>query len=474
MSPVQAIMKCSQIGASTMLNIKALWLAAAREMDIIYSLPSASDAHDFVSSKTNRLIANTPIFRRWIKDKDSVEQKRVLKNVIYFRGTRTKQAALSIPADLYIADEVDRSDEETVRQYLSRLHHSRYGWRWYLSNPSVIGHGVSEWWERSDQKHWFVKCDCGKGEYHGWQFMTMDNLMGSPLYFGCRFCGKELNRKEGRWIKKYRDRREVSGYWLSLLMAPWVTAAQIMERKNDMTAEQFSNFVLGEPYTGVKNTLTRQSFFQNLTPAVNSQEGRIIIGVDTGEAINLVAGNKEGLFYYSKTDDYAELTSLLNRWPNSIAIIDQGGDIIGPRKLREKFRNRVYLCFFARDRKNDELVRWNDDEGTVIADRNKTIQLVVDEFSERRIPVNGTEAEWLDFYLEWARMYRTVEKSETGPPVYEWHKPTSGRADYPFCAVYWRIGMDKFKEDRARFITPSPAGGKVGSPAIDSFTGRMV
>ncbi|MDE2016003.1 MAG: hypothetical protein KGI72_05770, partial [Patescibacteria group bacterium] len=178
--------------------------------------------------------------------------------------------------------------------------------------------------------------------------------------------------------------------------------------------------------------------------------------------------------YYSKTDDYAELTSLLNRWPNSIAIIDQGGDIIGPRKLREKFRNRVYLCFFARDRKNDELVRWNDDEGTVIADRNKTIQLVVDEFSERRIPVNGTEAEWLDFYLEWARMYRTVEKSETGPPVYEWHKPTSGRADYPFCAVYWRIGMDKFKEDRARFITPSPAGGKVGSPAIDSFTGRMV
>jgi vacuolar-type H+-ATPase subunit F/Vma7 len=38
-------------------------------------------------------------------------------------------------------------------------------------------------------------------------------------------------------------------------------------------------------------------------------------------------------------------------------VIDQGGDIIGPRKLREKYPNRVYLCFFRQDRKNDKLVK---------------------------------------------------------------------------------------------------------------------
>lgn len=469
LTPIQAIMKCSQVGFSTMAVIKSFWLAAYKEMDIIYSLPTASDVHGFVASKANRLINRNPILRDLIQDKDSVEQKKVLKNVIYYRGTMTERTALSIPADLYIGDEVDRSRGEVVAQYLSRLQHSKYGWRWYLSNPSALGHGVDEWWQQSDQKHWFVKCDCGKGEHRGRQFLTMENIMGDPPIVACKYCGRELNRRKGEWLRKFD--REISGYWVSALMAPWISAPQILKKKEEMSDEQFSNFVLGQPYIGAKNTLTKRAFFQNLTSTINSQEGRIVIGVDTGVAINLIAGNKEGIFYYNKTNDYAELIQLLKRWPNSVAVIDQGGDIIGPRKLREQFKNRVYLCFFARDRKNDELVRWKDEDGTVVADRNKMIQLVVDEFSEKRLPVQGSESEWLDYWFEWEKMYRTVEVNETGPSVYEWHKPLTGRADYPFATVYWRIGMDKFGEERARFIG---VGDKFGAPSVDSIYGRPI
>ena len=62
-APRQAILKAAQIGFSTTANIKALWLAKNRGMDIIYSLPSASDIKDFVSGKTNRLIDYNPIFQ---------------------------------------------------------------------------------------------------------------------------------------------------------------------------------------------------------------------------------------------------------------------------------------------------------------------------------------------------------------------------------------------------------------------------
>ena len=453
-SPKQAILKAAQIGFSTMANIKALWLAKNRGMDIIYSLPSASDIKDFVSGKTNRLIANNGIFQQWTEDKDSIEQKHVGSNVIYFRGTWTERAAIAIPADLYISDETDRSKQDIVQQYKTRLQHSKFAWEWYFSNPSVASEsvGVNKYWVQSDQKHWFVKCGCGE-----WQYLTMENIMFHPEpYFGCRKCKAELDRHHGKWSAKWQE-REFSGYWISLLMAPWVSAKQILQKQKEYSEEQFYNFVLGLPYASRGNILSRDAFFGNLTSSTNAQKSRPIIGVDTGVGINLVVGNSQGIFYANKTNDYEELRSLMRRWPNAIAVIDQGGDIIGPRKLREEFKNRVFLCFFARDRKNDELIRWNDEDGTVIADRNKCIQLVVDELTERRIPIYGTEADWWDVWSEWAGMYRTTEDNALGIPVTQWNKPATGRADYPFAFVYWRIGFDRFFTEGVKFIE---AGGE--------------
>lgn len=452
-TPIQAGLKAAQVTYSTMTNIKALWVAKNRKMDIIYTLPAASDIKDFVSGKTNRLIANNPIFQQWTADKDSIEQKRVGNNVIYYRGTWTERAAIAIPADLYISDETDRSKQEIVGQYRTRLQHSKYAWEWYFSNPSASGHGVDKYWQESDQKHWFIKCgSCN----HEW-YMTMDNIMydgaGKP-YFGCTKCKKELDRHRGRWIKKYQN-KEVSGYWIPLLIAPRISAEFILKRKKEYTEEQFANFVLGQPYIGKGNKLTRQMFLQNLTSLVNIQDSREIIGVDTGAGINYVLGNKYGIFFYDKCSDYGPIEARLQRNPNTIAVIDQGGDIIGPRKLREKYPHRVFLCFFGKDRKNDELIRWNDDDGTVIADRNKLIQLCVDEMAEKRMPFYGTETDWYDYMNEWLGMYRTVEESDIGPPVYEWHKPSSGRCDYPFSQVYWRIGIDRFMDSESSFHEPS-------------------
>ncbi len=466
-SPKQAVRKAAQIGFSTAANIKALWLAKNRGMDIIYSLPSASDIKDFVSGKTNRLIANNDIFQQWTADKDSIEQKRVGNNVIYFRGTWTERAAIAIPADLYISDETDRSKQEIVTQYATRLQHSKYGWEWYFSNPSVPGNGVDKYWGLSDQKHWFIKCECGKGEFNGRQYLTMENLIYSKIgvpYFGCKFCSKELDRQHGEWITRYKN-KDWSGYWISLMMNPKITAEYVLNKKKEFSDEQFTNFVLGQPYIGKGNVLTKMMFFQNLVNQTNPQDSRPIIGVDTGKGINYVIGNRYGLFHFDKCDDYAPLEALLKRWPTSIMIIDQGGDIIGPRKLREKYPNRVFLCFFRQDRKNDQLISWNDNDGTVTADRNKVIQLVVDEFTEKRIPIWGTESDWWDVWTEWAGMYRTSEENTLGVPIFTWNKPSSGRCDYPFSIVYWRIGMDRFLETSATFHDPS--GDSFASPGLD-------
>lgn len=464
-TPKQAILKAAQIGFSTTANIKALWLAKNKGLDIIYSLPSASDIKDFVGGKTNRLIANNGIFQEWTTDKDSIEQKQLGANIIYFRGTWTERAAIAIPADLYISDETDRSKQEIVQQYKTRLQHSKYAWEWYFSNPSASGVGVDKHWQDSDQKYWFVKCSTCNNEW----YITMDNIMW-PLehrvdslecksclhkpYFGCLKCKEELNRRHGRWIAKFKG-RPISGYWIPSLIVPTKSATDILKMKSEYTEEQFTNFVLGLPYVGKGNKLTRPMFVQNLVGEVNPRDKRTIIGVDTGIGINYVMGNEYGLFFFDKVESYEPLKRIMRGDKNAIMIIDQGGDIIGPREMREEFPNRVFLCYFRQDRKNDQLVTWNDEDKSVVADRNKMIQLVVDELIQKRLAMYGTEADWEDVWLEWAAMYRTEEESSLGTPVFKWNKGASGRCDYPFCFVYFRIGLSRYMNDKATFHTPT-------------------
>lgn len=464
LSPRQVILKSAQIGFSTMANIKALWLAKTKGLDIIYTLPAAADIKEFVAGKTNRLIANNLIFQKWTADKDSIEQKRVGNSVIYYRGTWTERAAIAIPADLYISDETDRSNQDVVTQYQTRLQHSKWAWEWYFSNPSSPGHGVDKYWQESDQMHWMVTCGACS---HEW-YLSMENVMKGPTgaFYGCIKCGKELDRRKGRWVARYKE-KPIRGYWISSLMVPSRSAQWVLDKQKEYSEEQFANFVLGLPYVGRGNVLTRQAFVQNLTQTPNPQTGQIVIGVDTGVGINYVVGNQHGLFHYDKCDDYAPLEALLRRWPTSVMVIDAGGDIIGPRKLREKYPNRVFLCFFRTDRKNDQLVTWKDEDGTVQVDRNKLIQLVVDEYTERRIPVQGTEEDWSDYWAEWSGMYRSQEDNALGVPVFKWNKPGSGRCDYPFATVYWRVGMGRFMYQAAQFIEPT-TGLPFGSQGYES------
>ena len=85
--------------------------------------------------------------------------------------------------------------------------------------------------------------------------------------------------------------------------------------------------------------------------------------------------------------------------------------------------------------------------------------------SERRLPIYGKEADWWDFWLEFAGMYRTQEENALGVQVFKWNKPISGRCDYPFALVYWRIGMSRFLEEHATFHGENES---FGSPGIDS------
>ncbi|MDE2020728.1 MAG: hypothetical protein KGJ13_10365, partial [Patescibacteria group bacterium] len=163
-----------------------------------------------------------------------------------------------------------------------------------------------------------------------------------------------------------------------------------------------------------------------------------------------VAGNEYGLFYAGEANDYAPIEAILRQHPTSIAVIDQGGDITAPRALQEKYQGRVYLCTFVQS--SDVAPKWRELSGMVNVDRNKAIQLLVDEFTEKRIPLFGGEANWEQYVEHWSHLYRELEEDERGRRRYIWKR--NGADHLALASVYWRVGIDRVVEGAGELITP--------------------
>lgn len=451
-SPKLVCYKAAQIGFTTMALLKSMWLAKKKRMDLIYTMPTSDDVKNLVGGKVNRLITQNPILQTYVKDKDSIEQKAVGDSLIHYRGTWTDRAALSVSADLVINDEEDRSKQEVVQQYSSRLQHSQYKWEWHFSNPSVEGNGVSRYWAKSDQKHWFIRCpDCTKEQYLRWP----ESIDPIKREFVCVHCNATLSREDrrvGRWVRRYKD-KEFSGYWISLLMAPWISAEEILNYHETKSAEYFANFVLGLPYVGEGNQVTPDIIYRNCTSEINSQD-RVVIGCDSGLKKHYVLGNKEGLFYHGVTHDWKTIEDLLSKYERSIAVIDALPDLTEPRRLREKYPGRVFLCHYARDRKTYQVVRWGSgpEAGNVTVDRNRGLQMVIDDLTNKKIPLQGTQDDWEPYQKQWATLYKVTELDTLGVPVSTW-ETSDGNDHWAHATLYWRVGMDKFKNDGGKIFT---------------------
>ena len=157
-------------------------------------------------------------------------------------------------------------------------------------------------------------------------------------------------------------------------------------------------------------------------------------------------GHKNGLFFHGDCNDYKVLDELMERWKKAIAVIDAGGDLIGSRAFAERWAGRVYLCYLVGDRNQNELMTWGkgDEHGAVKVDRNRAIQLVVDEFRNKRIPVHGTEDDWFEYWLDFNNLskIKVLDPDTNQTKGYKWVR--SGRDHRALATVFWRVGMSRF------------------------------
>lgn len=466
-SPRQVYKKAAQVGMSVLMNLKAIFAAKSPRFrfNVIYTLPSDSDVYEFVPTKTDKIIQANEALRRLVTT-DKVEMKEVADRFVHFKGTRSKTAPIMTSADLLIRDEMDRSDQHILAQYPSRLGRSAYRGIWDLSNPSVVNAGVDRIFKLSDRKEWYVACGkCGHE-----QRMGLGLIDEARAAYACGACGAELtdaDRMLGRWVAE-NPGAEISGYHISQLMAPWISARRILRDRDEKDPEYFANFVLGEPVAAGDAEDFRRVILDAWTPRT-LDVAPFFMGIDVGRVKHWVLGNREGIFKVGRCESREDVESLIRRW-NPYVVMDAGPELTWAQEFRKKYP-RLAICFYKRDKDRKEIVRWlaKRDRGIVHVDRNRAIDRVVDDMLQAEI-LFALDPDDLERYIaHWDVMVRKQEPDAQGNERFVWEKNSETAADHwVHATVYYWVARSRGKPAefagspparKEGFIEEAPGGG---------------
>jgi hypothetical protein len=370
-SKLLAVLKCSQVGFSTMSIFKAAFHNARYGHNIIYTLPTDSDVEEFNKAKTNMILDNNPTIKdQMVENSLHTKAFRTLTgdNVgfTFFKGTYGKSASIMQTADILIKDEFDRSNQPVLNAYKSRIKASAYGAEWEFSNPTFPSFGVDFTWQLSDQKHYFYWCPtCDHAAYITYEPESFDggnthHVCKERREYVCGGCGEVLDRRNAdkEWVPKWNDDKDgISGYWISQMMAPWISARELIRDEKLMLPDVFANFDLGRPYASNSNSLDPSNIIKNVqydengyVPKVTPGQMRTL-GIDVGGTndkphFHCVRGTEEGISEVIKLQGEDQLHNYMRMNNISVVVLDNAPyPEIGIR-LMNAFPGKVYRCVF--------------------------------------------------------------------------------------------------------------------------------
>lgn len=444
--PVIVTKKAAQIGMTVAETLKTIHMCVYKKMNVAHTLQTSDVIKGFVAPKVNPIIQYNPKIKQLLTV-DSESLKQFGQGFAYYRGANAESQAINITIDALLIDEYDRSNQKVVEMYQSRLDASEWRWKRYFSNPSAVGFGVDGLYERSDQRHWLVTCSHCKHQ----TWMDFEQVEESHYVdmergiYACGKCHKEISNKDrinGEWVAKYPG-RAWHGYWVSQLMCPWISAAHIVEKASTNSTEYFHNFVLGKAYTPADLIVSRETILKACEPKLVPKL-QVAIGVDVGHVKHWVAGTQDGIFDMGKTESWEEIEKIFLMY-NAIMVIDAMPDFTIPKQLMERYKGRVFICYYKQDTQNAGAVRFKEgkDYGVVHADRTKIFDLVATEINNRTIKYRQQPGMLEEYIRHWGNTFRTTEIDSKGFERGVWTKDPSKPEHFAHAHIYQRIALSR-------------------------------
>ena len=224
------------------------------------------DARDFVVSKFDPVMENSNLkqmVRKTELSRTNVWSSALKKIeiVISFRGAQSETSAQSIDADMVINDEYDFQPATSRKMFQERLEGSgSKGINYCIGYPIIKNGGIAEMFNESDAKEWFITCPhCKKRQILTWP-NNIDIENKNYICSECKGVLSDNDRRNGIWIGTKRTNSGISGYHISKMMLPWVTAESLIKKFKNDAPKHFFNYSLGLEYESSNKTITKEEF----------------------------------------------------------------------------------------------------------------------------------------------------------------------------------------------------------------------
>lgn len=480
-SQVVNVQKCSQIGLS---EIMARYTVALTNMipdfSTITTFPFSGDAKDFARTRIDPFIESSPRLREAVNPKlNNGEIKQFGSSFMYFRGTNGKTQAISIPADMIVSDEIDRSDPHVLTQYTSRLTHSNWKLRRNFSTPTIPGFGIAKEMDESMQFVNICKCNhCARHflpdyfehvkipEFDGnLRSITKSNI-GRIRYTEakllCPHCGKEpsLQPEHREWILKNPDATfSAHGYMVSPFDAPNLISVVNLIKASTMYARftEFVNQNLGLPEEDAAESLTISDLNAAQLPIGTDMRSSNLhcMGIDQGVINHITIGRidwttGEFLVCYRERVPLSQLEKrkkeLAAQWKVVITVMDSQPNVYLVQQF-QKWDKNLYGAVYGTQKRQIEpfkiqMFDGNEMDGklpihTVQVNRDKAFDLllgVIKRGEMKWTPISQDDDELFEKHL--LDMRRVNLLDDMGELTWTWVKSKEGQDHYHHSLLY--------------------------------------
>lgn len=451
------VYKAAQMGISEYLLSYVLHACDKRKATCLYIFPNDGLISDFSTARLSPAIEASTYLASIVHDhtgKDGkkganrVTLKRIRDRFLYMRGGQVKPDGRSpqlksIDADLVVIDEIDECDPRVRDIAAKRLGHSGLGEMRLVSTPTYPGVGIHAEYVLSDQREWFIPCGhCGHR-----QTVTIDNIvtelddakrpqawhqLDGKAYAACVRCQKKLDLLvDGEWVATHSE-RDVVGFHVKKFFGQVCDLDGIiagLQSYNQTRQRETTNQDLGEVYVPDGGQLTDQ-----VLDATKREYGhgprpgaRCYAGIDVGSILHMVireapdpeTGERKQL--YAGEVSWEEAGRQLRLYKPTTVVIDGLPETRMARDFADSFpRNMVWLCYYndgAGSNQKGDYAQWKYKEGTVIADRTRSLDEMYARIYEGVNTLPGHAKDIPRYYEQLKAPIRVLEKNSKGEEI---------------------------------------------------------
>jgi hypothetical protein len=263
-------------------------------------------------------------------------------------------AIRSLSADKLVFDEISglgtgQVFEDIQPNLTERLTASLEPSEVYMSTPMDEGMDIDLIYhdDECDQKKWMVKCRrCNESFVLADHWPECISSYKGDYNRVCYKCGGILSDEDvdaGQWVAQNSiGKAYSSGYSISQLDAPFITAYDIHCKHRKMKDAPFNRLVLGRAFTAQEDKLTIEEILKNIGSVGYDASEKTVIGVDPGRDnhyyVILTFNPPHRLVKFGVMNYFDNLISLAQQFNALRVVMDIGAETNMVRDMKEKLK----------------------------------------------------------------------------------------------------------------------------------------